>query len=251
MDFSNLLPPDLSLLAAGILCLASFFTAAITAAFGLGGGVAMLLLMSLFLPVAVVIPVHGVVQLGSNVVRTFVQRNHIVMPVFLAFGAGAIFGGMVGSQMVVALPDNLVKLGVALFVLYMVWGKVPALPTASYKIFGLGGFFATILTMFFGATGPFVAAIFKPIGLARHAFVGTHAAAMTLQHGLKIVIFGFLGFQFGAWLPLLAAMLLIGAFGTYAGSWALNKIDEQSFKTGFNLIMTALSLYIIFKALGG
>jgi uncharacterized membrane protein YfcA len=251
MDISALLPPDLSLFASLLFVCVSFFTAAITAAFGLGGGVALLLIMAVFLPVSALIPVHGVVQLGSNTVRTFVQRKHIVWPIIIAFSMGAVVGAVVGGSVVVALPDAVVKLCVAGFVLYMVWGKVPALPVASYKVFGAGGFVATFLTMFFGATGPFVAAILKPVGLDRHQFVGTHSFAMTVQHGLKIMAFGFLGFEFGAWLPLLCAMLLTGACGTYAGSLLLNRMNEALFRKGFNAIMTALALYIIFQVLSG
>jgi hypothetical protein len=58
--------------------------------------------------------------------------------------------------------------------------------------------------MFVGATGPFVAALLAPRLDDRKRYVGTHAMAMVMQHSLKVVVFGFLGFAFGAWVPLMA-----------------------------------------------
>ena len=71
---SGLVPSGLEPAAAIILVTASFFTSALTAAFGVGGGVFMLALMGLMVPVAALIPVHGAVQLGSNTGRAWHQR---------------------------------------------------------------------------------------------------------------------------------------------------------------------------------
>ena len=73
---------------AALLVVASFFTSALTAAFGVGGGIAMLALMGLFIPVAAVIPVHGAVQLGSNSGRAWHQRANVRMEVAGPFIAG-------------------------------------------------------------------------------------------------------------------------------------------------------------------
>ena len=65
---------------------------------------------------------------------------------------------------------------------------------------GITGVFSSFLTMFFGGTGPFVATFVKAQGLDRMGHVATHAALMTIQHALKIVVFGFLGFAFAQWI---------------------------------------------------
>jgi uncharacterized protein len=60
------MPEGMEPATAAILIFASFFTSATTASFGLGGGVTLLAMMSQFVPVADLVPVHGLVQLGSN-----------------------------------------------------------------------------------------------------------------------------------------------------------------------------------------
>ena len=102
----------------GLLIVASFFTSALTAAFGVGGGVAMLALMGLFVPVASLIPVHGAVQLGSNTGRAWHQRAFVRMDVAAPFIAGSVVGAIGGAFLVVQLPDALLKLMLGGFILF-------------------------------------------------------------------------------------------------------------------------------------
>ncbi len=111
-------------------------------------------------------------------------------------------------------------------------------------------FVTTILTMFFGATGPFVGAIISPLTKTRHGFVGTFAACMTLQHLIKVTVFGFLGFAFGPWLWLMIAMIVTGFMGTLAGSMLLGRMPETTFRMGFRTVMTLLALNLVLQAAG-
>ncbi|MEZ5980679.1 MAG: hypothetical protein R3C54_00005, partial [Parvularculaceae bacterium] len=59
---SSLTPEGVSPIIAALVVFTSFFTSALTASFGLGGGLALLAVMSALLPPIAVIPVHGVAQ---------------------------------------------------------------------------------------------------------------------------------------------------------------------------------------------
>ena len=52
-----------------ILIILAGFTSMVSAAFGAGGGLMLLVIMASMMPMSVVIPVHGLVQLGSNANR--------------------------------------------------------------------------------------------------------------------------------------------------------------------------------------
>ncbi len=52
-----------------LLVFAAFLSSSLTAVLGLGGGMLLISLMSVFLPPGAVVPVHGVVQLASNASR--------------------------------------------------------------------------------------------------------------------------------------------------------------------------------------
>ncbi len=103
-------------------------------------------------------------------------------------------------------------------------------------------------TMFVGATGPFVASFISPDRLERHAVVATHGACMTLQHTLKVVAFGFLGFAFLPWAPLLVAMIGAGFVGTLIGRRVLDRLPHDVFARFFKVVLTLLALRLLYAA---
>jgi uncharacterized membrane protein YfcA len=73
---------------------------------------------------------------------------------------------------------------------------------------------------------------------------------MCIQHGLKVVAFGWLGFNFGDWLPLMAAMIAAGFLGTWMGTRLLERMPEEVFKAVLNWLLTVLSLDLLRRAAG-
>ncbi len=241
-----LLPEGVGTGAAVLLVVASFFTSALTAAFGVGGGVAMLALMGLFIPVAALIPVHGAVQLGSNTGRAWHQRAHVRRDVFGPFLAGSLIGAIAGAFFVVQLPDAVLKLVLGAFIVAVTWARIPGFDRLSRAGLALGSAVTAMVTMFVGATGPLLSAFFAQLMPDdRKALVATHAAGMTIQHFLKVVVFGFAGFAFAAWLPLVAAMIASGYLGTVYGSGWLEKLPEETFRRWFKVGITVLALDMI------
>jgi len=246
----ELLPDGVGTIDAIIMIGASFFTSFLSAAMGIGGGVALLAVMAQAMPALAVVPVHGVVQFGSNAGRAFLFRREADLRIVGYFLAGAIVGGLIGGQIVVALPAATLQLILALFILFSIWGPMPKLKDGS-KGMGLvsgGGAVSTLLTMFVGATGPFVAVVIKQFGLGRQAHVGTFSACMVTQHGVKIVTFSILGFAFGAYLPLMAAMLATGFAGTWTGRHFLQKTTDERFGRWLNIILTILAARLLYVA---
>ncbi|MEZ5872775.1 MAG: sulfite exporter TauE/SafE family protein [Nitratireductor sp.] len=245
MMLASLLPHEVGTISAAILVGASFLTSALTAAFGIGGGVAMIALMGGLLPVSALIPVHGVIQLGSNAGRLWVQRRHVGWFAVLPFLAGSVIGALVGTSFVVRLDDGLLKVLLGLFIMVVTWMKFPALQGGGAGMAAAGGLITTFMTMFFGATGPLTALFFEKLFADRRAYAASHAAAMTAQHSLKVAAFALAGFAFAQWLPLMAMMIASGLAGTMAGSVLLLKIPETGFRKVFRWLLTLLALDMI------
>ncbi|MEM9495318.1 MAG: sulfite exporter TauE/SafE family protein [Pseudomonadota bacterium] len=243
------LPDGLPLWAALTAIAASFFTAALTASFGLGGGLALLAVMSAVFPPAAVIPIHGAAQIGSNFSRFALQRRDVVWPIVIWFCAGAVIGAGLGGRVAIDLPTGWLRLGVGVFVLASVWGPQPKSLAPGEKTFFATGVVASFLTMFFGATGPIVATMLGATKLARLPVLATHAACMVAQHGLKILIFGLFGFAYGAWAPIIATILVAGFAGTALGSRALRQMHEETFRRGFKFLLTAIAVYLLVAGL--
>jgi uncharacterized membrane protein YfcA len=245
-----LLPAGVSPAIALLLIVISFFTSAFTAAFGIGGGVALLGALGAAIPPSVVIAVHGAVQLGSNFGRAVVQRAHAVWPLVLRFSIGSLIGVGLGVAVFAALPERALLGVLGVFILVMAWLPKPKIPGMASAGMLLGGAISTFLTMFIGATGPFIQAILLPLGLEKRQLIATHAVCMALQHGLKVVAFGALGFAFGDWLPLVAAMVAAGFAGTLLGTRLLESMSERAFAIALKIVLTVVALDLLRRAAG-
>lgn len=245
---TSFLPAGVSELTALGLVALSLLTSALTAAAGIGGGLVLLSVMASFLPPVIVIPTHGVVQLGSNAGRAVLFRRQIDRRIVFPFAIGSLLGVAVGAKLFVALPTSTLQIVLGLFILASVW--LPKLKTSriSNRGFAAVGLVGTFCTMFVGATGPFVASFISPDRLSRHAVVATHAACMTLQHTLKVIAFGFLGFAFLPWAPLLAAMIGAGFLGTMLGRRVLDRLPHEVFARIFKVVLTLLALRLLYAA---
>lgn len=250
MEAAALLPAGIEPWVATLLVVASAFTSALTAAFGIGGGLAMLALMGLFVPVASLIPVHGAVQLGSNTGRAWRQRAHVRLDVAKPFIMGSVIGAILGGFLVIQLPDALLKLVLGLFILALTWARIPGVDRLDKMGVALASVVLALLTMIVGATGPLVAVLFaKFFENDRKALIATSAVAMTMQHLLKIIVFGVAGFAFWEWLPLVGAMILSGYLGTIYGTALLERMPEATFRKWFRVGITVLALDLLRRGL--
>lgn len=247
MFVDPLMPEGLSGAAGLALVAASGVTSFITAAFGIGGGVTLLALLATLLPPAALIPVHGAVQIGSNAGRVMVYLSHVARNAVLPFAVGSLIGATLGGLIVVRIPPAAVELSVGLFILWSVFARLPALGRRALLT---GGVVSSFLTMFFGATGPFVMTVVRALGLEPASVVATHAAFMSLQHAIKVALFGLLGFAFVSYLPLIVAMTVSGFAGTLVGKAMLTRLGHRYFHAVLNVILCLLALRLIWNGAG-
>ena len=235
------LPPEWTL---GLVA-ASFLTSAITATFGIGGGVMLLVLMSYAMPGPVLIPVHGAVQVGSNAGRAWRARADVAWPVALPFAAGAVLGAFLAGPLVVELPEAVFRIGLGTFVLVITYLPMPGLSAPGRLGYGLGGVVTAFLSVLFGAAGPMLIAALSRSIPERMRLVATTAMCMATQHLLKVVVFGALGFAFADWAPLVGLMIATGYAGTVVGLGLLARVPERRFRLLFRLMITVLALDLV------
>lgn len=244
--YALLIPDSLGFWSFWALLATSFTASFITVAFGIGGGAVLLAIMANLVPITMLIPLHGVIQIGSNAGRVILTWRDIYWPAFPMFAIGTLIGALVGGSLVVALPAAWVQIGIGSFIL---WTLIAQAPKFLRRWGAVTGFVSSFLTMFFGATGLFVVAYVKSFGLDRHRLIATHASFMTLQHAIKSLTFLGLGVVFAPWLPFIIAMIAMGFVGTLIGKQILMRISEQRFKLALNTILVLLSVRLIWSGL--
>jgi len=166
-----------------------------------------------------------------------------------SFVFGTIIGATIGGQIVFALPANLLKGIIGLFILYSLWGPSTGVSSASRKTFFGVGVVSSFATMFVGGSGPLIAPFVRATTSERRMTVATHAAFMSWQHGVKILTFGFLGFSFAPYISLIVSMILFGIVGTWSGKTILLWMPEQIFRKAFSFVLTVLALRLLYESL--
>ena len=224
-----------------VLVVTSFFTSMMTATLGIGGGVLLLAVMAGTMPVSALIPVHGLVQLGSNGNRALMTARHIDWNMLKYFSLGAIVGAFLASFVVVQLPLVIIQFAVAAFILFLVWGSKPKAQEMNPAGRTLAGLVTTLVSMFVGATGPLVAAFVHRNNYSKMQITGTFASCMTLQHGLK-------AFVFTQWAGLIIIMIASGALGTFIGLKVLKRVPAEKFMLACKIVVTLLALRLLWQA---
>lgn len=247
LDF---VPSSIDVFAVYVLVAMSFVGALITGAMGIGGGITLLAVMATLMPAPAIIPIHGVVQLGANIARGAILRVDIDWRTSIYFAIGSIFGIAIGGSVVVTLPADILRAGLAVFILYTIWGPKMRIVATGNWILIVIGLVASFLTMFFGATGAFITGLLNQRGYYPRGLVATHSACMGVQHALKVVTFGVLGFAFADWAGLVVLMLIASFAGTYLGSLVLNRLPVRVFAIGLKTILTVLAINLLASALG-
>ena len=234
-----------------VLGLAAFVTSALSATIGMAGGIVLLSVMTFFLNLAVLVPIHGLVQLASNTTRTLKLRGHIVRPIVFPVVIGLCAGTYVATQIISSIEHREVfYLLIAALIFYTIF-KPQRLPNLviPYWAFGLLGFAVGVLSPLIGATGPLTAPFFLRDDFTKEQIVATKAFTQTIGHLLKIPAFLYLGFDYSKYLGLTLIMICGVVGGTYFGVGLLKKIDEQTFRTIFKIALFVAACRVTYKAM--
>jgi uncharacterized protein len=250
IDLTAFLPNGLDLVPAAALVVLSFFTSAVTATFGLGGGAMLIAAMTLVFPPVVAVPVHGLVQLGSNAGRALLMRAHVQWHFAGYFLVGSAAGALVGGRVATLLPEQLFTALIAAFILWSAWGPKPRGVARGPLATAAAGLFTSALGMVTGVAGPLVIAYLRFLP-DRHQIIATHALLMTAQNVFKALAFALFGFAFAPYLPLVAAMVATGFLGTTLGRGLLQKVPETAFRWGFRIILSLVALDLLRRAVLG
>jgi uncharacterized membrane protein YfcA len=191
------------------------------------------------------------VQLVSNSSRTYVQRKHVDWTILWRYSVMLVPMGFVGIEIAQALPPNVTRALIGVFVLIATWrrswlliGTHPERADVHRRFFILGGVVG-LINMTIGAAGPLIAPFFLKIGLSRQAMIGTKAACQAVGHLVKIAIFGIAGFVFAEYAVPLVLLSVSVIAGTWIGSQVLESVNERWFTRLYQGVLTLVALRLV------
>ncbi|MFH1723244.1 MAG: sulfite exporter TauE/SafE family protein [Elusimicrobiota bacterium] len=230
-----------------VLPAAAYLAAAVSGMLGMAGGISLLGVMTAVLPAGHVVPIHGAVQLVSNITRTLVYLRHVYWRVFFTFAPTVLLGAAAAAAVWSGGKLAWFRPGIGVFILaFLVWRrrapKLRNLPLWTYLPLGLVTGF---LAIFVGAIGPFIAPFFLRDDFPKERVIATKAVCQAWTHVLKIPAFLALGFDYFAHGKLTAVLLACVVFGTLTGRWLLSRLKQETFVVLYEAVLGAIALYLI------
>lgn len=229
-----------------ILFPVAFLGSAVSGTLGLGGGVLLIAAMAAILPPAVVVPVHGAVQLAANSTRMLALRSNVRGRIVALYAPPMALGAWLGLELYRGEELAWFRPAVGGLVLASLLlertGMSRRIPTWALVPAGLVGGFLTITV---GATGPYLAAILVGGDLERRELVATQAAIQTFGHLLKIPAFAAIGFAWRDQLPTILPLVACVAAGTLAGTRLLARLPERGFRRALRALLVVLAIRLL------
>jgi uncharacterized protein len=226
-----------------------FISSVISGTTGLGGGILLLSFMTAIFPPAVLIPLHGLIQLLSNSSRALLSLNRINYKIFILFTLGAGIGSLLGSHFTLSIPPLNSSLVLSTAILILTW-----MPKVNKNFVIKGEFlFVGIITsfasLFIGATGPLSAPFFLNSNLDKDSFVPTKSACQIPIHLFKVIVYMFSGFVLSQWTKEIMIAIPMVLLGNYIGKIFVGKFNSSNYRNIIKILITLLVLRMIIKQL--
>ena len=166
-------------------------TSFLSGIFGMAGGMILMGLLLVMLPVAQAMLLHGVTQLAANGWRAWLWRVHVRWRSVGHYGAAAVLTacGFALLPFATEKATALVVLGLTPFLAMLLPKDVRADATRGVHVW-VCGVICTILQLLAGISGPILDVFFVHAAMDRRQVVATKAAIQVFSHTLKIVYFG-------------------------------------------------------------
>ena len=222
-------------------------TSLLSGIFGMAGGLVLIGVLILLLPLPDAMALHAVTQMSSNGWRSLLWVKHIRWRIVAAYllGCGIAIGLWSWIAFVPSKPLALIALGVSPFLLHLLpkGMKPDAESPAQGAAYGVASMSLMLLT---GVAGPLLDRFFLGGALDRRGIIATKAGCQVFGHALKLLYFGGLIDQAAALDPWLA----IGAvFASMAGTMLarpfLDMLTDAQFKLWAGRIVTTIATYSI------
>jgi uncharacterized membrane protein YfcA len=229
-----------------VLLILGSLAGVVTTVAGLGGGLALLLALSLFWDPHQALAATAIALLVGNVHRVWMLRRQVSKKVVAAFALGAVPGSIAGGWLAVSLPAWVVQ---AFMVGSTALSIIHALSKSTWrpgpKMIAPAGVVIGGLTGASGGAAVLTSPLFLAAGLSGEAYVASLSASAVLMHIGRIVAYGAGGLVTSTTLGYAALLALAILAGNLAGrklrTWT-SKIPGRSLEYASLVVCATLAV---------
>ena len=200
------------------------------------------------MPPSLALPIHGMVQLTSNITRVWLLWHYLNWGLILRFSLLMPLGVWAGLTIFQYLPPPILKILIGFFVLMSLFThylKSNTIPDIANWVFIPLGAVTGAMNMLVGNLGPILATLMLRKSFNKEVKVGTLGFFGLIGNFLKVVGFTMVGFQFLDHWMLVVMMIPSGILGTFLGRKLLAEIDEGYFKRIFQWMLACFAIKLI------
>ncbi|HLZ02610.1 MAG TPA: sulfite exporter TauE/SafE family protein [Bradyrhizobium sp.] len=226
-------------------------TAFLSGLFGMAGGMILIGVLLMLMPLPTAMVLHAITQMASNGWRAFLWRAHIRWrPVFVYLLACAIVLSI--WSLIRYVPDKpvaLLLLGITPFMARLLPKDFKPNPESVWQGVIYGSIcMALMLTT--GVIGPLLDTYFLGSGqMDRRGVIATKATCQVFSHFTKLIYFGGIVSQAATLNPWLALIgIACSMLGTTASRRVLEAMSDQQFRRWANRLITTVASYYILYA---
>jgi len=238
------------------------FTLALTAAvlstsfvsgiFGMAGGIILIGILLVLMPLAPAMVLHGATQFTANAWRAWLWRSEIRWGIFFSYAAGALAAALVFTlvRFAPSKPGTLIAIG--LISLLGLWLPARFAPDITKAWHGFAcGAICTALHLVAGISGPILDVSFVRTDLDRRETVATKAVVQAVGHLLKVVYFGqLLATSHETVAPAAIALAIALAIaGTQLSRSALDAISDAQFRSWSRVLIAGIAAICLIQGL--
>jgi uncharacterized membrane protein YfcA len=222
-------------------------TAMLSGVFGMAGGMVLIGVLLVLLPLPEAMALHAVTQMASNLWRAAFLLKHIRWRIAAGFAAGCLLAMAVWSLILFVPPKPLalIALGLSPFALSLLPARMKPDPERPRDGL-LCGAASMSLMLLAGVSGPLVDRFFLGGKLDRRGIVATKAAVQVVGHALKLVYFGGLVASVDVLDPVAAGGAILATLaGTALAQPLLNALTETAYRRWANRIVTTIAIIYV------
>lgn len=229
-------------------------TSLLSGVFGTGGGLILMGIFTLILPIHTALFLHGIIQSFSNFFRATLNYHSIYWTIIPSYIAGSTISYLVLSIMLF-LPSKkfiMIFIGLTPF-LYIIFSSRLKFNIANRITAFICGLLVTFIQLVAGTTGPLFDTFLLGTKLNRNQIIATKAITQTISHLIKVLFY----------LPIIssnqnselfsAQFLIIAIFSCFIGSKIgakiLSLITEEQFRSYSKLLLVIIGAVHLFRGL--
>lgn len=231
------------------------FTSLVSGIIGMGGGMILMGVLSILLPVKKAMILHGVTQFAANGSRAYIHRKHIHWQILPTYIVGALLSFAIALSLSIVPSKEFILTAIGLFaVAAVLLPRTFPIDIQNKKSSLSCGFIVTFAQIFAGASGPVVDIFMSNSSLKRHEVIATKAITQTLGHLIKLAYYGTLiqmsseqldSDALQSWF--LATAVISACAGSRLGKCVLDKLSEGQFRQWSRFILLVIGLLYLVK----